>query len=157
SWKSLLEEGASSDLAPLDETPLSPDDPINLQYTSGTTGHPRGALLTHRNLLVNAFHIARCQNLSERDRICIPVPLYHCFGCVLGTLCALVSGAAMIFPHEAFQPAATLAALANERCTALYGVPTMFLTQLAHAVYVPGGYPALRTGVMAGSPCPVEL
>ena len=106
---------------------LSPHDPINIQYTSGTTGNPKGAMLSHRNILLNAFYAGECQRLDHTDRICLPVPLYHCFGCVLGTLCCVVHGAAMVFPAEGFQPGATLAAIEQERCTAIYGVPTMFI------------------------------
>ncbi len=111
---------------------LTPQDPINLQYTSGTTGLPKGALLSHRNLLVNAFYAAEHQRLSDRDRICVPVPLYHCFGCVLGTMCSIVSGAAVVFPYESFNVVATLDAIEAERCTAVYGVPTMFIAELEH-------------------------
>ncbi len=132
-------------------------DPINLQYTSGTTGNPKGALLTHRGLLANAYYAAECQKFDEQDRICIPVPLYHCFGCVLGTLCAVVSGAAMVFPHESFHPAATLAALEAERCTAVYGVPTMFIALFEQPDLSERDTSSLRTGIMAGSPCPIEL
>ncbi|NND98267.1 MAG: AMP-binding protein [Pirellulaceae bacterium] len=136
---------------------VQPDDPINLQYTSGTTGNPKGALLTHRNLLLNAFYAGECQKFTEADRICVPVPLYHCFGCVLGTLCAAIRGAAMIFPHECFQAAATLDAIENERCTAVYGVPTMFIAMFEQPEFRSRNLSSLRTGIMAGSPCPIEL
>lgn len=139
------------------EQQLRPDDPINLQYTSGTTGSPKGALLTHRNLLLNGFYAGECQRLDETDRICIPVPLYHCFGCVLGTVCAAIRGAAMVFPHECFAPEATLDAIEAHRCTAIYGVPTMFIAQLEHPTYSGRDLSSLRTGIMAGSPCPIEL
>lgn len=136
---------------------LSPSDAINIQYTSGTTGQPKGAMLSHRNLLLNAFYAGDFQRITSADRICIPVPLYHCFGCVLGTLCCVVHGSAMIFPAEAFQAGATLAAIEQERCTAIYGVPTMFIAQLEHEDYPGRDLSSLRTGIMAGSPCPIEL
>ena len=135
---------------------LSPHDPINIQYTSGTTGNPKGAMLSHRNILLNAFYAGECQRLDHTDRICLPVPLYHCFGCVLGTLCCVVHGSAMVFPAESFQPGATLAAIEQERCTALYGVPTMFIAQFEHEDYPRRDLSSLRTGIMAGSPCPIE-
>lgn len=134
-----------------------PEDPINLQYTSGTTGKPKGALLTHRNLLLNAFYAGHRQRLDEMDRICLPVPLYHCFGCVLGSLAAAIRGCAMVFPGESFQPAETLAAIETQRCTSVYGVPTMFLAMLEHEDFPRRNVASLRTGIMAGSPCPIEL
>jgi fatty-acyl-CoA synthase len=134
-----------------------PGEPINLQYTSGTTGLPRGALLSHRNLLLNAYYAAGRQRLGSDDRICIPVPLYHCFGCVLGTMCATVSGAAMVFPHECFDAEATLRAVESEGCTAIYGVPTMFIAELEHPTFGQRDLSSLRTGIMAGSPCPIEI
>jgi fatty-acyl-CoA synthase len=139
------------------EAQLSPRDALNVQYTSGTTGFPKGAMLTHRNLLLNAYYIGVCQHFSAEDRICIPVPFYHCFGCVLGTLASTVYGAAMIVPAEHFDPAATLDAIESERATVLYGVPTMFIAQLEHPTFTGRDLKSLRTGVMAGSPCPVEL
>ena len=159
SWRDLERAGDSLPLAELEqrERQLDPNDPINLQYTSGTTGRPKGALLTHRNLLLNAYFAADCQRFDERDRICIPVPLYHCFGCVLGSLSAATCGAAMIFPDETFGAAATLDALESERCTAIYGVPTMFIAELEHASFPSRNLSSLRTGIMAGSPCPLEL
>ena len=114
-------------------------------------------MLSHRNILLNGFYAGECQNLSHRDRVCMPVPLYHCFGCVLGTLCCMVHGAAMVFPAEGFQPGATLAAIEQERCTALYGVPTMFIAQFEHEDYPRRDLSSLRTGIMAGSPCPIEI
>lgn len=159
SWEELLaraDEVSPAELARV-ETKLGANDPINLQYTSGTTGFPKGALLTHRNLLLNAFYCGECLKLTEADRICIPVPLYHCFGCVLGTTCAAVFGSTMVFPHESFQAEATLDALESERCTAVYGVPTMFIAQLEHPSFASRDLSSLRTGIMAGSPCPIEL
>lgn len=159
SWQELRAAGESispEQLAEI-ERGLAPNDPINLQYTSGTTGHPKGALLTHRNLLLNGYYSAQRQRLGEEDRLCIPVPLYHCFGCVLGTTCAVVSGTTMVFPHEFFQAEATLNAIDSERCTALYGVPTMFIAELEHPLFAERDTKSLRTGIMAGSPCPVEL
>lgn len=136
---------------------LSADDAINIQYTSGTTGFPKAAMLTHRNLLLNAFYVGDCQRFTADDRICIPVPFYHCFGCVLGTICATVYGAAMVIPAESFHPLATLDAIEHERVTAIYGVPTMFIAQLEHETFASRDLSSLRTGVMAGSPCPIEL
>ncbi|MFI5272290.1 MAG: AMP-binding protein [Ktedonobacterales bacterium] len=133
------------------------DDPANIQYTSGTTGNPKGATLSHHNILNNGFFVARLQGLTEHDRICAPVPLYHCFGCVMGNLGALTHGAAIVYPAETFDPRATLEAVAAERCTSLYGVPTMFIGELAHPDFAQFDYSSLRTGVMAGSPCPVEV
>jgi fatty-acyl-CoA synthase len=159
SWEQLSDAGAAISDGQLAaaESPLTPGDPINLQYTSGTTGFPKGAVLTHRNLLLNGHYAGHFQRLTEADRICIPVPLYHCFGCVLGVICAVATGAAMVFPHESFQPAATLQAVEQERCTAIYGVPTMFIAQLEHPIFPQCDTSSLRTGIMAGSPCPVEL
>lgn len=139
------------------ESRLSPSDPINIQYTSGTTGFPKAAMLSHRNLLLNAYYVGECQQLSSADRICIPVPFYHCFGCVLGTLCAVVHGAAMIIPADAFHPAATLEAVERERATVLYGVPTMFIAELQDPTFEQRDLRSLRTGIMAGSPCPIEV
>jgi fatty-acyl-CoA synthase len=133
------------------------DEPINIQYTSGTTGFPKGATLTHHNILNNAYFIAQLLGYSERDRVCIPVPLYHCFGMVIGNLGATTHGACMVYPAETFDPEATLAACAEERCTSLYGVPTMFIAQLGHERFAEFDLSALRTGIMAGSPCPVEV
>ncbi len=139
------------------EAEVSCADPINIQFTSGTTGVPKGATLSHHNILTNAFHAGTRQRFSSSDRICIPVPLYHCFGCVLGSLCGVVHGATMIFPGETFQADATLAAIEAERCTAVYGVPTMFIAMLEHPEYPQRHLACLRTGIMAGSPCPIEL
>jgi len=136
---------------------VGPEQVVNIQYTSGTTGFPKGAMLTHRNLLMNAFYIGQRMAFCEQDRLCIPVPFYHCFGCVLGTLTCAVYGAAMIVPAESFDPLATLQAVQDERCTALYGVPTMFISELSHARFGEFDLRSLRTGVMAGSPCPIEI
>ena len=131
-------------------------EPINIQFTSGTTGQPKGATLTHHNIVNNARFIARAMQFSEHDSLCIPVPLYHCFGMVLAVLASVSTGAAMVFPGEAFDPAATLRAVADERCTALHGVPTMFIAQLDYADFARYDLSSLRTGIMAGSPCPIE-
>ncbi|RQS73521.1 AMP-binding protein [Burkholderia sp. Bp8963] len=135
---------------------LGPNDPINIQFTSGTTGSPKGATLTHRNVVNNARSIAMAMRLSEQDALCIPVPLYHCFGMVLAVLACVSTGAAMVFPGEAFDPVATLAAVSEERCTALHGVPTMFIAELDHPDFANYDLSTLRTGIMAGSPCPIE-
>jgi fatty-acyl-CoA synthase len=136
---------------------LSTDDPINIQYTSGTTGFPKGATLSHHNILNNGFFVGELCNYTEADRICIPVPFYHCFGMVMGNLAATSHGAAMVIPAPAFDPAATLRAVADERCTSLYGVPTMFIAELALPSFGDFDLTSLRTGIMAGSPCPVEV
>jgi fatty-acyl-CoA synthase len=136
---------------------LKPDDPINIQFTSGTTGLPKGATLSHRNILNNGYFVGLAQRFEPGDRLCIPVPLYHCFGMVMGCLAAVTHGATMVFPAPAFEPEATLAAAAAERCTALYGVPTMFIAELGHSEFDRFDLGSLRTGVMAGSPCPVEV
>lgn len=135
---------------------LASTDPINIQFTSGTTGSPKGATLTHRNVVNNARSIARAMRFTEHDSLCIPVPLYHCFGMVLAVLACVSTGAAMVFPGEAFDPVATLAAVAEERCTALHGVPTMFIAELDHPEFAKFDLSTLRTGIMAGSPCPIE-
>jgi fatty-acyl-CoA synthase len=136
---------------------LQPDDAINIQFTSGTTGSPKGATLSHYNILNNGYFVGRGIELTERDRICIPVPLYHCFGMVMGNLAAIVHGAAMIYPAESFDPARTLEAVDRERATALYGVPTMFIAELETPEFARYDLSSLRTGIMAGSPCPVEV
>jgi fatty-acyl-CoA synthase len=136
---------------------LAPDDAINIQYTSGTTGHPKGATLSHHNILNNAFLVSEICGITAEDRICIPVPLYHTFGMVLGNLGATTHGACMVYPAPSFDAAATLAAVAEERCTSLYGVPTMFIAELAHPDFATYDLSSLRTGIMAGSPCPVEI
>ena len=139
------------------EALLQFDDPINIQYTSGTTGFPKGATLSHHNILNNGYFIGQGCGYTEADRVCVPVPLYHCFGMVLGNLACTTHGAAMIYPAEAFEPEATLAAVEAERCTSLYGVPTMFIAELEHPRFGDFDLTSLRTGIMAGSPCPVEV
>jgi fatty-acyl-CoA synthase len=133
------------------------DDPINIQFTSGTTGHPKGATLSHHNILNNGFFIGEAMRLGPDDRLCIPVPLYHCFGMVLGNLACLTHGAAMVFPSEGFDPLATLETIAAERCTALHGVPTMFIAEMDHPEFKRFDLSSLRTGIMAGAPCPIEV
>ncbi|MFB9410642.1 AMP-binding protein [Dactylosporangium matsuzakiense] len=136
---------------------LTFDDPINIQYTSGTTGFPKGATLSHHNILNNGFFVAETQGWTEADRVCLPVPFYHCFGMVMGNLGATTHGACMVIPARAFDPGATLQAVQDERCTVLYGVPTMFIAELALPGFADFDLSALRTGVMAGSPCPVHV
>lgn len=158
-WNSLLERGRSGDRAELRraQAALSPDDPVNIQYTSGTTGFPKGATLSHHNILNNAFFVGELCRYTELDRVCVPVPFYHCFGMVMGNLACTSHGAAMVIPAPAFEPAATLAAVEAESCTSLYGVPTMFIAELAHPDFERYDLSSLRTGIMAGSPCPVEV
>ncbi|MCA9011509.1 MAG: AMP-binding protein [Planctomycetaceae bacterium] len=159
SWETFLEgaESVSCEQLAAAEWEVMWTDAINIQFTSGTTGTPKGATLSHRNILLNAWYSGLCQKLTSLDRICIPVPLYHCFGCVLGSLCSVVHGAVMVFPSESFHAGATLQAIETECCTAVYGVPTMFIAMLEHAHYGERQLGSLRTGIMAGSPCPVEL
>jgi fatty-acyl-CoA synthase len=133
------------------------DDAINIQFTSGTTGAPKGATLTHHNILNNGYFIGEAMRLSPHDKLCIPVPLYHCFGMVLGNLACTTHGAAMVFPGEGFDPLATLQTVAEERCTALHGVPTMFIAEMEHPEFRNFDLSSLRTGIMAGSPCPIEV
>lgn len=152
-WKALAAETDEARLVTIGAT-LNPLDPINIQFTSGTTGFPKGATLTHRNILNNGLLTARALGLTQADRICIPVPLYHCFGMVMGNLAALTTGAAIVYPSDAFDPALALQAVAKERCTALYGVPTMFIAMLERAELAKPDVSSLRTGIMAGSPCP---
>ncbi|AWZ06374.1 MULTISPECIES: AMP-binding protein [unclassified Streptomyces] len=158
-WNSLLERGRSADRADLvrAQAALSPDDPVNVQYTSGTTGFPKGATLSHHNILNNAYFVGELCGYTELDRVCIPVPFYHCFGMVMGNLACTSHGAAMVIPAPAFEPGATLAAVQAEACTSLYGVPTMFIAELAHPDFESYDLSSLRTGIMAGSPCPVEV
>ncbi len=133
------------------------DDPINIQYTSGTTGFPKGATLSHHNILNNGYFVARMQNFTHNDKVCIPVPLYHCFGMVMANLGCITHGATMVYPSEGFEPLTVLQTVQAEKCTVLYGVPTMFIAELAHPDFSTFDLTSLRTGVMAGSPCPVEV
>ena len=133
------------------------DDPINIQFTSGTTGSPKGATLTHHNVLNNGFFIGEAMRLTEQDRLCIPVPLYHCFGMVLGNLAAITHGTCIVYPGEGFDPLAVLETVAAERCTGLHGVPTMFIAEMEHPRFAEFDLSSLRTGIMAGSPCPIEV
>jgi fatty-acyl-CoA synthase len=139
------------------EIAVNPHDVTNIQYTSGTTGSPKGVLLTHHNLVNNGWLIAQMLKITERDRICVPVPMYHCFGCVIGTVPMLTKGAAMILPAPAFDPLATMQAIERYRATAIYGVPTMFIAELDHPEFSRFDFSSLRTGVMAGAPCPIEV
>ncbi|MEE2059522.1 AMP-binding protein [Rhodococcus artemisiae] len=161
-WDELGAAGRAAletDRSPLDAARkgLSPDDAINIQYTSGTTGFPKGATLSHHNILNNGFFVGELCHYTEQDKVCIPVPFYHCFGMVMGNLACTSHGATMVIPAPAFDPAATLAAVAEERCTSLYGVPTMFIAELADPLFETVDLSSLRTGIMAGSPCPVEV
>lgn len=158
-WERLLETGRAGnrELLVRREAELSADDPINIQYTSGTTGFPKGATLTHHNLLNNGFFVGEGCGYTEADRICIPVPYYHCFGMGMGNLAATSHGATMVIPAPGFDPASTLEAVQEERCTSLYGVPTMFIAELALPNVADYDLSSLRTGIMAGSPCPVEV
>ena len=156
-WQALLETGRRLDRGALDAIELDTDDPINIQYTSGTTGFPKGATLSHHNILNNGFFVGELCNYTQDDRICIPVPFYHCFGMVMGNLAATSHGACMVIPAPAFDPVATLQAVQAERCTSLYGVPTMFIAELSTPDFADYDLSSLRTGIMAGSPCPVEV
>jgi len=158
-WERLLERAGGVSERDLDarESCLQFDEAINIQYTSGTTGFPKGATLSHHNILNNGYLVGEMIKYSEHDRVCIPVPFYHCFGMVMGNLACSSHGACMVVPAEAFDPLATLETIAAERCTSLYGVPTMFIAQLAHPRFSDFDLSSLRTGIMAGSPCPVEV
>ena len=156
-WGDLLATGRRADRLSEVGAMLTADDPINIQYTSGTTGFPKGATLSHHNILNNGFFVGELCGYSEADRICIPVPFYHCFGMVMGNLAATSHGACMVIPAPSFEPRATLAAVAAERCTSLYGVPTMFIAELTELHCADFDLTSLRTGIMAGSPCPVEV
>ncbi len=159
SWTAFMNKSKACAAAKLEkrQSELSFDDPINIQYTSGTTGFPKGATLSHHNILNNAFFVARTMEFTDRDRVIIPVPLYHCFGMVLGNLGCMTHGAAMIYPSEGFNPLAVLQAVEREKATALYGVPTMFIAELEHPEFDKFDLSSLRTGIMAGAPCPVEV
>ncbi len=151
-WDAMLAGGADVPLAPTD-----PDDVVNIQYTSGTTGSPKGVLLTHRNLVNNAYVVGRAMQVTANDRLCSPVPLYHCFGCVMSSLLAIVHGLTLVIPAAQFDPLATLEAIESERCTLIYGVPTMFIAELEHPDFHRYDMRTLRSGIMAGAPCPVEV
>jgi fatty-acyl-CoA synthase len=159
SWEEMLRRGdALEPQALAARAPaLSPDDPINLQFTSGTTGFPKGALLSHRNMLLNAYYFAEGLRITEQDRVCVPVQFYHCFGCVIGTLVSLIARATMLVPTEYFTSTAVLDCIERERATAIYGVPTMFIAELEDETFAGRDLSSLRTGLMAGSPCPVEV
>ncbi len=158
-WDEFIRKGdsVSDDQVALRQAALQRGQAINIQYTSGTTGFPKGAMLTHRNLLLNAYYVGDCQRFTEADRLCVPVPFYHCFGCVLGVLAAAVYGASLVIPDERFDPQSTLYAIEMEQATAVYGVPTMFIGMLEHPTFAASSLQSIRTGIMAGSPCPIEL
>jgi len=158
-WETLLAEAVSvaPEAVQAIAERLSPPDPINIQYTSGTTGYPKGATLSHANILNNAFLVGETCRYTAADRVCVPVPFYHCFGMVMGTLGCVTHGATIVVPAPSFEPAATLQAVADERCTSLYGVPTMFIAMLAEPGFETYDLGSLRTGIMAGSPCPIEV
>jgi len=162
SWAELVGAGSAATVDQLGQlaarmATLSPDDAINIQYTSGTTGFPKGATLSHHNILNNGFFVGELIGYTEHDRICLPVPFYHCFGMVMGSLAAVSHGACAVIPSPSFDPAATLKAVEQERCTSLYGVPTMFIAELGLSDFASYDLTSLRTGIMAGSPCPVEV
>ncbi|PHN05385.1 AMP-binding protein [Flavilitoribacter nigricans] len=159
SWEEFMQRSAEvseADLSDIQRS-LSFDDPINIQYTSGTTGYPKGATLSHHNILNNGYFVARTMEFSDQDRLIIPVPLYHCFGMVMGNLGCMTHGATMIYPSEGFEPLAVLQAAEKERATAIYGVPTMFIAMLEQSGFDDFDLTSLRTGIMAGSPCPIEV
>ena len=158
-FDALLGDASAAELAHLESVgaTLQFDDPINIQFTSGTTGQPKGATLTHHNILNNGYFVGAAMHFSEVDRLCIPVPLYHCFGMVLGNLVCITHGATMVYPDESFNAGSVLEAIEAERCTALHGVPTMFIAMLEHPRFAQYDLTSLRTGMMAGAPCPVEL
>ena len=157
-FRELLESGDPDDPALHNAGALlKATDPINIQFTSGTTGFPKGATLTHRNILNNGFFIGEAMRLTDKDRLCIPVPLYHCFGMVLGNLACLTHGACIVYPSDGFDPLAVLETIQAERCTGLHGVPTMFIAEMTHPRFKEFDYSSLRTGIMAGSPCPTEI
>ena len=158
-WTSMIEAGrefGDSEVEAIAER-LNASDVVNIQYTSGTTGFPKAAMLTHRNILMNAWYVTGCQNITESDRMCVPVPFYHCFGCVMGSLGAVTRGATLVVPAEYFAPAATLETIEKEHCTTIYGVPTMFVAMLEDAGLERRNLSSLRSGIMAGSPCPIQV
>jgi fatty-acyl-CoA synthase len=159
SWSAFLDRGAHVPAADVEarEAILDCDDPVSIQFTSGTTGVPKGATLSHHNILNNAFFVAQAIGLTEKDKLCVPVPFYHCFGMVMGNLAATATGATIVVPGEAFDAEKVLEAIAVERCTALYGVPTMFIAELDHPRFAEFDLTCLRTGIMAGAPCPVDV
>jgi len=158
-WESFLNKGKdiSNDELNAAEQTIQFDEPVNIQYTSGTTGFPKGVTLSHHNILNNGYFIGKRLNYSEQDRVCIPVPFYHCFGMVIGNLCCTSLGACMVIPSESFEPLKVLESVQNEKCTSLYGVPTMFIAELQSPEFLRFDLSSLRTGVMAGSPCPIEV
>ncbi|MGA1219786.1 MAG: AMP-binding protein, partial [Ilumatobacteraceae bacterium] len=158
-WETLLEraEHVSSEQVAERSAGLANTDPINIQYTSGTTGLPKGATLTHRNILNNGYFVGEACGYTEHDRVCIPVPFYHCFGMVMGNLGCTSHGSTMVIPNDAFEPVSVLSAVQEEKCTSLYGVPTMFIAELGVPEFESYDLSSLRTGIMAGSPCPVEV
>ena len=159
-WNYFIEtfaEDTSAQALAVQQAGLAFDEPINIQYTSGTTGYPKGATLSHHNILNNGYFVARTMNFTEQDRLIIPVPLYHCFGMVMGNLGCITHGATMIYPSEGFEPDKVLQAAEQDKATAIYGVPTMFIAELEHPDFAKYDYSSLRTGIMAGSPCPVEV
>jgi len=158
-WADLIEQGHPIPQTAVAErlASLHPDDPINIQYTSGTTGFPKGATLSHRNIINNGFFVTETINFTYEDRLCIPVPFYHCFGMVMGNLGCITHGTTMVIPAPSFDPASTLKTIQDERCTGVYGVPTMFIAMLNHPEFTSYDLSSLRTGIMAGAPCPVEV
>ncbi|MFC7381105.1 AMP-binding protein [Sphaerisporangium rhizosphaerae] len=158
-WRAVMDAGRRADRRALEEAAAAtaPDDPINIQYTSGTTGFPKGATLSHRNILNNGFFVGELCRYTVADRVCVPVPFYHCFGMTMGTLAAISHGACVVIPSPVFDARATLEAVQAERCTSLYGVPTMFISELADLGFASFDLSSLRTGIMSGSPCPVEI
>ena len=157
-FSTLLASGNPDDprVAEVQQT-LQNRDPINIQFTSGTTGFPKGATLTHRNILNNGFFVGECLQLTPADRLCVPVPLYHCFGMVMGNLACITHGSTIVYPNDGFEPLSVLEAVQTERCTGLHGVPTMFIAELDHPQFKDFDLSSLRTGIMAGSPCPIEV
>lgn len=158
-FSDVCEQGGKKEYSRLEElnVELQPDDPVNIQFTSGTTGHPKGATLSHNNILNNGMIAGQAMQFTVKDKLCMPVPLYHCFGMVLGVLACITHGATVVFPGDAFEPLSTLKAVHDEKCTALHGVPTMFVMELDHAEFGELDLSSLRTGMIAGAPCPEEL